>query len=100
MEDKKWMLKNQRDAKMLMTASGDIWKQYGWKHGGMVNMNILKQKLKAKIGKKKFSPVVAEILEDANFHSEERALEEMGVLKYKGNKLNRYRKLGGKTWEL
>ena len=95
-----WMKKAQADARAIMKESNKIWEIAGWKSGSDVNQFLLQRMLKQKFGEKKFNPVVAEILEDANYHSSLQALEEMGLVKYKGNLLTKYRKLGGKTWEL
>jgi hypothetical protein len=99
-QDKLWMKKAQEDAKKVMRADTKIWEKHGWKSGGDVKDPVLKKELKKIFGKRKFDPVVAEILEDANFHSSNQALEELGMVVYKGDRLQRYRKLGGKTWEL
>lgn len=95
------MLRNQADAKKIMEADGKIWEEEGWQHGGMVNKEVLKSKLARRLRKKRFSPVVYEILEDANFHSSNNALKELGYIDYpKRNQLKKYRRLGGKTWDI
>jgi hypothetical protein len=100
LKGKIWMRQRQKEARELMGFTSRIWEKEGWKSGSDVNINLLKQKLVGKYGKKKFNPVISEILEDANYHSENQALQELGLVKYKGTLLKKYRKLGGKTWEL
>jgi len=100
LKQKIWMKKAQADAKKIMVANSEIWEKYNWRSGGEVKQDILKQELKKKFGEQKFDPVVAEVLEDANFHSINQALQESGAVRYKGTELKRYRKLGGRTWDI
>lgn len=101
----KWMQKNQRDAKTIMQVDADIWDRYNWRSGDMVNKDVhkadTKELIRRKFGKRKISPVVAEILEDANFHTMNATLQDAGLLKFsKRLQLPRYRKAGGKTWDI
>jgi len=98
--EKEWMKKSQAQAKAVMRADSEIWAKHKWRSGSDVKQEILKRELKKRFGGKKLNPVVAEILEDANFHSSNQALEELKMLDYKGTLLRKYRKAGGKTWEL
>jgi len=98
--NKLWMKKNQADARKIMMASSNIWSEQGWTHGGMVKQSIFKKEMIKKLGKKKFDPVVSEILEDANYHTANSLLQKTGLVKYRGDRLIQYMKLGGKTWEL
>lgn len=100
LKQKIWMKKNMADARKIMRADSNIWEKHGWQSGGDVKSAIQKKELQKKFGKKKFDPVVAEILEDANFHSTNQSLQEMGLVEYKGNRLKRYKKLGGRTWNI
>lgn len=100
LKQKMWMKKNQAEAKKIMIASSNVWEKHGWKSGGDVKDTVLKKAMMKKFGKKKFDPVVAEILEDANFHSVNQALDELGMVKYKGTLLPKYKKLGGRTWNI
>jgi len=100
LKQKLWMKKNQADAKKIMMESSKIWQTHKWEHRGMVKQDVLKKEIMKKFGKKKFDPVVAEILEDANFHSVNQALDEMGLVEYKGDRLTKYKKLGGRTWDI
>jgi hypothetical protein len=98
---KNWVKQNQRDARDIMRADSEIWRKQGWEDGRMVRQDVLKAELRSRLKKKKFSPVVAEILEDANFHSSNQALQELGFVKYpKKSRLSSYLKAGGKTWNI
>lgn len=95
-----WMKKNQTDARKVMNLNSKVWNKHGWQSGSDVVNDVLKKEIKKKFGTKKFDPVVSEILEDANYHSVNQALQDTGSVKYKGNRLKKYMKLGGKTWDL
>jgi hypothetical protein len=98
---KNWVKQNQRDARNIMNIDSQIWREKGWEDGGMVRQDVLKAELRLRLKKKKFSPIVAEILEDANFHSSNQALQELGFVKYpKKSRLKSYLKGGGKTWNI
>ena len=89
---------------MLTQLENTIWNKYGWTNGGMVNFEKHKAELRKKVAPKSLSYVYYHIFEDANFHTLNKSLEEMGA--FTGtyadaqNDFDEYRKAGGKTWQL
>jgi hypothetical protein len=100
---KAWKNQIEREARGVMSAGASIWRKHGWEDGDMVNKNIFEQDLKKKLGKKKISPIVADILEDANWHTQNSVLENAKMFKgkaYAPRLYRKYRQLGGRTWNL
>jgi len=102
-----WVKNVEKEARKIMKLGSTIWQEQGWKSGSDVNMEVLQQKLKKKLGKKKLNPLITRILEDANYHSENEALERIKAFKGKGYytkgldiKFKKYSEEGGKTWDL
>ncbi len=93
----------QNKAKKIMSLDTQIWNKYGWKSGGEVNFAVYQQELNKKV-KGKLPILFYYIFEDANYHTLNKALEELK--KFKGSygsdeaerQWNEYRKAGGKTW--
>jgi hypothetical protein len=104
---KLWMKKIQREARNVMSVSTKVWRKYGWQSGSDIKEDILKRELMSKLKGKKLSPVITRILEDANYHTENNILEAMGMFRGKGyyspsaeKQFSKYKKLGGKTWQI
>jgi hypothetical protein len=94
-------------ARKLMLADAKIWKKHGWKAGSMVVESVYKKELRAelkKLGVKKLHPIFYNIFEDANWHTMNKALVDLGVLVYpterNGKVFDTYRSQGGRTWQL
>lgn len=96
--------KIQAKARMLMKLDSSIWKKYGWQNGSQVNLDLFKKELRKKVKPRSLDYIYYHIFEDANYHSLNTALEEIGA--FKGTyadteeEYNAYRTAGGKTWNL
>lgn len=92
-------------AKKIMRLDNQIWDKHGWKSGSDVVDSIQRKELRdglSKMGVSKVDGVISHILEDANYHSTNSALDGLYDKSYEDseNDYIEYRKLGGKTWEL
>ena len=99
--------KIEAETKKLMTLDSSIWEKYGWQDGSQVDMNVYKNEIRKKISQKSIDPIYFSILEDANFHSLNKALEEIGAFKkkFEGDEkdeeiYNDYKNSGGRTWNV
>lgn len=102
--EKPHVRKIQNKARKLMILDESIWNKYGWKSGDDVDIEKYKSELKKKIKPISLSYIYYHILEDANFHSLNKALEEIGA--FRGtygdaqDEFTDYKNSGGKTWNL
>lgn len=99
--------KIEKKAKKLMRIDTMIWNKHGWRSGGAVKQNIyLRDLRKATKSMSKLPIIYYYILEDANYHTLNKGLEEID--KFKGkygsdkseDEYSKYRKNGGRTWNL
>jgi len=102
--EKSQVKKIQEQARKLMRLDGSIWSKHKWQSGEQVDKEKEKEELKKKVKPKSLSYIYYHIFEDANFHSLNTVLEEIGA--FQGtygeaqNEFTEYRKAGGKTWQL
>ena len=102
--DKSKVKQIESKARKLMKLDSSIWNKYGWTSGSEVEQGKYQAELKKKINQKSLSYVYYHILEDANFHSLNKALEEVGA--FHGtygeaqDEFTDYRSSGGRTWKL
>lgn len=91
-------------ARMLMKLDNQIWKKFGWKSGGDVDMGKFKEEVRKKVKSGSLHYIYYHIFEDANYHSLNNALEETGA--FTGTyadaqeKFDEYGRAGGKTWNV
>lgn len=95
-----------RKARMLMKLDNQVWKKYGWKSGGDVDPEKFKAEIKKKVGHKSLTYLYYLILEDANYHSMNQTLQEVGAFRgsygddQSEKEYKEYLAGGGKTWQL
>jgi hypothetical protein len=103
-------------ARMIMLAETEIWDKHGWGSGGEIEGDPKKlkiyerelQKTMKKLKIKKLPNFYYNIFQDANWHLMNKTLDDFGFYKTKQpyatkeakKDYNKYRSLGGKTWEL
>jgi hypothetical protein len=94
-------------ARKIMLVETKIWEKHGWEHAGMVVKPVYEKELLAELNKldvKSLPPIFYEIFEDANWHTMNASLVDLGVLAYPTASSRKvydaYRAQGGKTWEL
>jgi hypothetical protein len=94
--------KIESQARKLMAKDGQIWSKFNWQSGGQVDMEKYKKELKVK--PRSISYLFYHIFEDANYHTLNEALQEMGA--FIGSYANSeseyqdYKKSGGRTYNL
>ena len=92
-------------AKQLMKFDNGIWDKYKWRSGSDVDKKIYTKEVKDYITKNgKLSPIYEHILEDANYHSLNEAINRVkgfsGSYGEAEEDFNNYEKFGEKTWDL
>jgi hypothetical protein len=107
--DKAYIKKNEKLAGQLMRIDNSIWRKHGWRSGSAVDNSVYKVELKEELDKKGIKEIPYlqyHIFEDANYHTLNKNLEELGAFK-KGEsyassekEFEEYSFKGGKTWEL
>lgn len=96
-------------ARKIMIINNKIWDRHEWESGGDVVKSIYRNELKDELEKlniRELSILYYYIFEDANYHTLNQALEELGIYKgtYGSEKAEqmwqKYRTKGGRTWRL
>lgn len=106
MPTKNQVKKIEDDARKLMRLENKLWTKYKWQHGGAVDHVVHLREVAKVVKPKSVSPIIGLILEDANFHTLNGSLLQIGAFtsdpwtKENDKKFNAYRKSGGKTWDL
>lgn len=102
--EKSKVKKIESQARKLMKLDNSIWNKYKWESEDQVDQEIYQAELKKKIRPRSLSYVYYHIFEDANYHSLNKALEEIGA--FYGTygdaqeEFTDYHNSGGKTWQL
>lgn len=92
-------------ARTLMIMDNQIWDKHGWKHAGAINKAIYRKEISKRV-KGKIPIIYYYIFEDANFHSLNKALEDLNRFEGEYGSVDAeeqwkaYRKAGGRTWDL
>jgi hypothetical protein len=107
--DKSNVRKIERDVQLLIKVDDSVWVKNHWENGDQVsdNWRVYLGDLKTILNKKgvgKLSGVVYHVLENINFHTLNKALDEMGYFGKEGyyadssDAYQEYRKLGGQSF--